>query len=238
MPKLFLIPNLISDSPWQEVLSGNIAGIIGNLTCFIVEDTRNARRFLKKIVPDIQIDTLQFFELNKHTSEQQKREFLQPLINGVDMGIISEAGCPGVADPGAEIVMMAHQKNFRVVPLAGPSSILLALMASGLNGQNFTFSGYLPVKPVERIKEILQLERSSSLLHQSSIFMETPYRNNQLLNDLVRTCHPSTLLCIAADLTSQKEWIATRSIADWKKQLPDLDKQPVIYILESSNLTR
>jgi len=234
MSKLFLIPNLLSDTPWQNVLPSEITGIIAGLRYFIVEDVRNARRFLKKIHPEINIDGLQFFELNKFTSGSQKSEYLKLLDEGFDAGLISEAGCPGVADPGADIVRMAHQKNITVVPLVGPSSILLALMASGLNGQQFSFCGYLPVKPAERIRKIQQLEKTAVSQNQTQIFIETPYRNNQIINDLLKSCQPTTLLCIAADLTSENEFILTLPVAGWKKQVPNLDKRPAIFLLGAS----
>ncbi len=231
MAKLYLIPNLLSDSPWQQVLPAFNAEIINSINYFIVEDTRNARRFLKKVNRDINIDALTFMELNKHTPELQKNSYLDFVRQGNDMGIISEAGCPGVADPGAEIVKLAHRRNITVVPLVGPSSILLALMASGLNGQNFAFTGYLPVKKPDRLKRIQQLENQAVQHRQSQIFMETPYRNGHLLNDLLSTCQPGTSLCIAADITSGNEMIKTRTIAEWKKNIPVLDKLPVIFIL-------
>jgi 16S rRNA (cytidine1402-2'-O)-methyltransferase len=231
MASLYLIPNLLSDSPWTEVLPQPVSGIVSNLRFFIVEDVRNARRFLKKLEPAIHIDNLVFFELNKFTTDQQKAEYLKPLSDGSDIGLISEAGCPGVADPGADIVRLAHLRNFRVIPLVGPSSILLALMASGLNGQQFAFHGYLPVKQPERISKIQLIERQAYSLKQTQIFIETPYRNNPLINDLLKTCQPSTLLCMAADLTSEQEFIQTRTIGDWKKQVPNLDKIPAIFLL-------
>jgi len=231
MAKLYLIPNLLSDSPWQQVLPAFNAEIINSISYFIVEDIRNARRFLKKVNRDINIDDLTFMELNKHTPDLQKNSYLDFVRQGKDMGIISEAGCPGVADPGAEIVKLAHRRNITVVPLVGPSSILLALMASGMNGQNFAFTGYLPVKKPDRLKRIQQLENQAIQYRQSQIFMETPYRNNHLLNDLLSTCQPGTSLCIAADITSGNEMIMTRTIAEWKKNIPALDKQPVIFIL-------
>lgn len=231
MAKLFLIPNLLSESPWQNVLPTLNAEIITQISNFIVEDIRNARRFLKKVNREIDIDSLTFMELNKHTPELQKNSYLDIIREGNDMGIISEAGCPGVADPGAEIVKLAHKRNIAVVPLVGPSSILLALMASGMNGQNFAFSGYIPVKKPERLKRIQQLENHALHHRQSQIFMETPYRNNHLLNDLLNTCQPGTSLCIAADITSENEMIKTKTISDWKKNPPDLEKKPVIFIL-------
>ena len=231
MASLYLIPNLLSDTPWQGVLPQPISEIVSKLRFFIVEDVRNARRFLKKIDPSINIDELAFFELNKFTTEQQKVEYMKPLTEGSDIGLLSEAGCPGVADPGADMVKLAHQRNYRVIPLVGPSSILLALMASGLNGQQFAFHGYLPVKQPERISKIQQLEKQAYSLKQTQIFIETPYRNNPLIHDLLKSCQPSTLLCIAADLTSENEFIHTRSISEWKNMVPDLDKRPAIYLL-------
>lgn len=231
MAKLYLIPNLLSESSWQQVLPSHNANIINQIRHFIVEDIRNARRFLKKVNRDMDIDTTTFMELNKHTPDMQKNGYLDYIQQGHDVGVISEAGCPGVADPGAEMVRLAYRRGMDVVPLVGPSSILLALMASGLNGQSFAFSGYLPVKKPERLKRIQQLERLAIQQKQSQIFMETPYRNNHLLNDLLATCQPGTSLCIAADITSETEMIITRTIVEWKKQKPDLEKKPVIFIL-------
>lgn len=231
MAKLYLIPSLLSDSPWDQVLPIFNSTIIGRINHFFVEDIRSARRFLKKVKPDIQIDDLSFMELNKQTPAHQLASYLKVLEEGNDAGIISEAGCPGVADPGADLVKLAHWKNIEVVPLVGPSSILLALMASGMNGQSFAFSGYLPVKKPERIKRIQQLERMAIQNQQSQIFMETPYRNNHLLDDLLATCQPGTLLCIAADITAEGQLIKTLTIAEWKKRKPDLNRKPVIFIL-------
>ncbi len=231
MAKLYLIPSLLSDSPWDQVLPLFNSTIIGRINHFFVEDIRSARRFLKKVKPDIQIDNLSFMELNKQTPAYQLASYLKVLEEGNDAGIISEAGCPGVADPGADLVKLAHWKNIEVVPLVGPSSILLALMASGMNGQSFAFSGYLPVKKPERIKRIQQLERMAIQNQQSQIFMETPYRNNHLLDDLLATCQPGTLLCIAADITAEGQLIKTLTIAEWKKRKPDLNRKPVIFIL-------
>jgi 16S rRNA (cytidine1402-2'-O)-methyltransferase len=231
MARLYLIPNLLSDSAWQDSLPAGIAGIISELTFFIAEDIRNTRRFIKKVVPASDIASLCFFELNKHTSIDEKADMMVPLRNGNNTGLISEAGCPGVADPGADIVRMAHQQAHQVVPLIGPSSFLLALMASGLNGQNFAFSGYLPVKQAERMKTIRQLEKTAVSTGQTQIFMETPYRNNQMMADLLRTCHPATLLCVASDLTSGNEFVKTRSVGEWSKQIPDLDRHPAVFLL-------
>jgi len=231
MARLYLIPNLLGDSPWQQALPAFNAELMAGLRFFIVEDIRNARRFLRKVVPEIDIDGLAFMELNKHTTSLQKSSYLKPLLEGNDIGIISEAGCPGVADPGADIVRMAHDKGLEVVPLVGPSSILLALMASGMNGQSFAFSGYLPVKPAERQRRLQQLEKQALSLNQAQIFMETPYRNQHMLNDILKSCMPDTRLCIAADITSADQMIATKTISQWARQKPDLEKKPVIFIL-------
>lgn len=231
MADLFLIPNLLGDTPWQRVLPAEVPEEVASLSFFIVENVRNARRFLKKLVPEADIGALRFYELNQHTPDHEKAGFLKPLSEGNNMGLISEAGCPGVADPGAEIVRMAHLQNIRVIPLVGPSSLLLALMASGLNGQNFAFSGYLPVKSAERIRRIQEIERIAVAGNQTQIFIETPYRNNALLRDLVRICHPSTLLCVAAGITTGVEKIQTKTVSEWRRNLPELDKIPAIFLL-------
>ncbi|HKL33402.1 MAG TPA: SAM-dependent methyltransferase [Tangfeifania sp.] len=231
MAKLFLIPNVLSDGDWQNVLPVNVLPVLTNTRFFIVENIRTARRFMKQVNKAIDIGQLTFFELNKHTHPNEIPSFLKPLENGEDVAVISEAGCPGVADPGADIVKLAHQKGIAVVPLVGPSSILLALMASGLNGQNFAFNGYLPVQSNERMRAINSLEKKVRNEHQTQIFIETPYRNNQLIADLLKTCSPSTLLCIAANITGENEFIATKSIGKWKKSVPDLHKQPAIFLI-------
>ncbi len=233
MPKLYLIPSLLSSDPWKNVLPSRVKDVCLQTNYFIVENIRTARRFLKKLDEKIFIDRITFFELNKQTPDTAFQEYLVPLLQGNDMGVLSEAGCPGVADPGAEIVKLAHQKGIQVVPLVGPSSILLALMASGLNGQNFAFTGYLPRNSRERINRIKQLEIRSGEQQQTQIFIETPYRNNQMAEDLIRACSPSTLLCIACDLTSEHEFIATRTIRNWKNNLPDLQKRPAVFLLMS-----
>jgi 16S rRNA (cytidine1402-2'-O)-methyltransferase len=231
MAKLYLIPTILSDGNWQNVLPAQILPILTNTKYFIVENIRTARRFMKQVNREINIDECTFFELNKRTRSSELPQFLKPLTQGFDVGIISEAGCPGVADPGADVVKIAHQKGFRVVPIVGPSSILLALMASGLNGQNFAFNGYLPVKPNERVREIANLEKRIKNNRQTQIFIETPYRNNHLITDLLKTCSPTTLLCIAANITGENEFIATKTIQEWRKDVPDLHKQPVIFLI-------
>ncbi len=231
MSKLYLIPNVLSEADWQLVLPVEIKKVCLTLKYFIVENERTARRFLKSLDQSIDINELTFYELNKRTSDAEKQKSITPLIKGNDMGILSEAGCPGVADPGADIVKLAHKKNIQVVPLVGPSSILLALMASGMNGQSFTFNGYLPVKPTERAKKIKLFEKKARFEDQTQIFIETPYRNNQLLKDFVNICNESTQICVACDLTDENEYIKTKSISEWKKQLPDLHKRPAIFLL-------
>ncbi len=231
MAKLYLVPNILADGDWQNVLPAQIFKILSGTKYFIVENIRTARRFLKQVNKEIDIDSLTFFELNKYTQKSDLPDFLKPVETGMDVAVISEAGCPGVADPGADIVRIAHQKNIKVVPVSGPSSIILSLMASGLNGQNFTFNGYLPVKPGERVRAVSMLEKQVQNNRQTQIFIETPYRNNHLINDLLKTCSPSTLLCIAANLTAENEFVQTKTVGEWKKQIPDFHKQPAIFLI-------
>lgn len=231
MANLYLVPNVLSDAEWQNVLPARVFPVLTNTRYFIVENIRTARRFMKQVNKEIDIDQLTFFELNKHTQSGEIPSFLKPLEKGKDVAVISEAGCPGVADPGAEIVKLAHLKGISVVPLVGPSSILLSLMASGLNGQNFAFNGYLPVKSDERSRALKVLEKKVKIEQQTQIFIETPYRNNQLIVDLLKTCSASTLLCIAANITAENEFISTKSIGEWKKNVPDFHKQPAIFLI-------
>jgi 16S rRNA (cytidine1402-2'-O)-methyltransferase len=228
---LYLIPTTLGESDLNAVLPEKNNVITKGIRHFIVEDVRTARRFLRKVEREFPIDYSTFFILNQHTSPEEIGTFLVPLSQGNDMGIISEAGCPAIADPGADIVRIAQEKNYKVVPLVGPSSILLSLMASGFNGQNFAFVGYLPIAQPEREKAIRQLERRAKTERQTQIFIETPYRNAKMLEDLTKYCEPSTLLCIASDVTLETEFIRTKPIKDWKKQLPDLGKQPSIFLL-------
>lgn len=231
MANLYLVPNVLSEGDWQNVLPAQIHPILSNTRYFIVENIRTARRFMKQVNREINIDECTFYELNKRTRNSDLPGFLKPLETENDIAVLSEAGCPGVADPGADIVRIAHKKGFRVVPIVGPSSILLALMASGLNGQNFAFNGYIPVKPNERVKEIETLEKRIRKSNQTQIFIETPYRNNQLISDILKTCLPNTLLCIAANITGENEFIVTKTIQEWKKHVPDFHKQPVIFLI-------
>lgn len=228
---IYLIPNTLGEAPLQNVLPAHNADIIRSIKHFIVEDVRTARRFLKKVDKAIDIDTLTFYTLNQHTRPEEVASFLNPARQGLSMGIISEAGCPAIADPGADVVAIAQRENLDVVPLVGPSSILLALMASGFNGQSFAFVGYLPVKPEERIKALKRLEARALAESQSQLFIETPYRNRKMLEDICAHCQPNTRLCVAADITLETEYIKTKTIREWKKQLPELDKRPAIFIL-------
>ena len=226
---LFLIPVTLGDTAPSKVLPDYNKTVILSIKYFIVENVRTARRFLKKTEPGIDIDALTFFVLNKHTSKESITGFLKPVEEGHSIGVISEAGCPAIADPGAEVVALAQQKNIPVIPLVGPSSILLALMASGFNGQSFAFHGYLPIDNEQRINTLKMLERRIYSENQTQLFIETPYRNNKMLDDILKNCKPSTKLCVAADITLDGEFIKTRNVGEWKKQKPDLSKRPCIF---------
>lgn len=228
---LYLVPNTLGNPDTTETIPVGIKGRVSDINVFIVENLRNARRYLKSLNREINIDALTFFELNEHTSAEEIPSFLDRVEQGLDAAIISEAGVPGVADPGAEVVRMAHEKGIRVVPLTGPSSILLALMASGLNGQSFCFHGYLPLKRPERIKKIKELEQKLIRSGETQLFIEAPYRNDGLLADILDTCQASTRLCIAADITLDSEFIFTKTSGAWKKKKPALHKRPVLFLI-------
>ncbi len=228
--KLYLIPTTLGESPLEKVLPSYVMDILNEIKIFIVENVRTARRFLVKAKIKTPIDALQFHVLDKHTSEFELSNFLKEIENQ-NIGLMSEAGCPAVADPGALIVKMAHQKQIQVVPLVGPSSILLSLMASGLNGQNFAFIGYIPIKKPDRIKTIQQLEKRSQIEKQTQIFIETPYRNKQLLDDILQTCQNKTQVCIACNITLDDEYIETKSVQEWKKKQPEIDKKTAIFLI-------
>ena len=232
MGNLYLIPTTLGESDTARVIPSEVSSIVKGISHFIVENIRTARRYLRKIDPTLNIDELQFFELNQHTDSQVTEAYLNPILEGFDVGIISEAGCPGIADPGAEVVRQAHIKHIRVIPLVGPSSILLSLMASGMNGQNFAFIGYIPVKPAERVKAIREIEKRSGVEKQTQIFIEAPYRNTQLINDLINTLNDQTRLCIACDITLDTEYIKTQTVSQWKKGVPDLNKRPAIFLIQ------
>ena len=228
---LYLIPVTLGDTSIESVLPSYNKEIILGIRHFIVEDLRSARRFLKKVERSIDIDSLQFYPLNKHTTPDEISGYLNPLIKGESMGVISEAGCPAVADPGADVVAIAQRKNLKVVPLVGPSSIILTVMGSGFNGQSFAFHGYLPVDGGERAKKIKQLEQRVYSENQTQLFIETPYRNNKMVEDILQNCRPSTKLCIAANITCEDEYIKTKTVKEWKGKVPDLAKIPCIFLL-------
>jgi 16S rRNA (cytidine1402-2'-O)-methyltransferase len=231
---LYLIPCPISDdTAVADVTPVSNQAIINSLDYFIVENTRSARRFLSKSGYARAIDDATFVELNEHTtSPTEIAKMIEPLKAGRSAGVISEAGVPAVADPGQAVVELCHKHNIRVVPLVGPSSILMAVMASGLSGQSFAFNGYLPIKEPERSKTIKRLESRARAEHQSQLFIEAPYRNVKLLEQMLKTLNPDTRLCIACDITSQSEFIRTQSVAQWQKSsLPDIQKRPAIFII-------
>lgn len=229
--KVILIPCTLGDVNPFEVLPKSNTDFINSCDVFIVENLRSARRFLKKAGLQKAIDDLQFFEINKRTKTEDIPSFLSAANEGRNIGILSEAGCPGVADPGAEVVKWAHRKNIQVIPLTGPSSILLALMASGMNGQNFAFIGYLPKEKADRRKKIKQIEQYSKTHKQTQIFIETPFRNNHLLDDLKNYCDKDTQIVVACDLTLPTQYIKRLSAKDWKNHKIDLHKKPCIFIL-------
>lgn len=231
MGSIYLIPVPLGGNDYLKVIPEKVLELTRSLRYFIVEDVRSARRYLRLIDKRFPIDECEFFELNEHTPISETEHFLDPVLSGRDLGLMSEAGLPGVADPGALVVALAHRKKISVKPLAGPSSIILALVSSGLNGQNFTFNGYLPVKPAERSLRLRELMKRAKEGY-AQIFMETPYRNQQMLESVLNTCEPGTMLCIAADLTLPSESVGTMRIADWRKNPPDLKGKLVIFILQ------
>lgn len=228
---LYLIPVTLGDTEHRRVLPEYNREVIRQIRHFIVENIRTARRFLKKAEPSIVIDDLTFYELNKHTSPEQAAGYLAALAAGESVGVISEAGCPAIADPGADVVAIAQRKGYPVVPLVGPSSILMSLMASGFNGQSFAFHGYLPIDAAERTAMIKKLEGRIYAERQTQLFIETPYRNAKLVEELIRTCRPSTKLCIASNITCEDEYIRTRPVKEWAGKIPDLAKKPTIFLL-------
>ncbi len=228
---IYLIPCTLGDTPPLEVLPLLVKKAVEEIDHYIVEHEKDARRFIKSIVPRKSQPDLHFSTINKFTDSSEIPDMLLPCFEGNDVGVISDAGCPGIADPGALVVAQAHQKGIKVVPLVGPSSILLAMMASGFNGQNFAFNGYLPIDKRERRVEIKRLERLSAEINQSQLFIETPYRNNQMLESLVSVLQPQSMLCVACDITLPTEYILTQSAEDWKKTKVDLNKRPTLFII-------
>ena len=230
---LYLIPVELGETLVSQVLPEYNRQVILGIKHFIVENVRSARRFLKRVDKSINIDELTFYELNKHTSPKDIAGYLDALQQGMPMGVISEAGCPAVADPGADVVAIAQRRGLKVVPLVGPSSIILSVMGSGFNGQSFAFNGYLPIEQGERTKKIKALETRAYTESQTQLFIETPYRNHKMIEELCATCRPQTRLCVAAGITCENEYIKTRTIQDWKKakDLPDLSKTPCIFLI-------
>ncbi len=228
---LWLIPNVLDDGEPSAVVPEPALDQVRKLRYFIVENERNARRFLVKAGMKLFLDEIQWGLLNEHTRADELMPLIQPLLSGTDAGLLSESGCPGIADPGAEVVRMAHDSDIRVKPLTGPSSITLALMSSGLNGQTFAFHGYLPVKPRDRIRKIREIEQRSRNNRETQIFIEAPYRNQQLLLDLVNTLNPDVLLSVSADLTAPSELIRTAPVWQWQGHLPDLNKRPAVFMI-------
>lgn len=235
-PALYLIPVTLGETEYQKVLPEYNKKILRGIKNFIVENRRSAIRFLKLADSSIDIDSLEFLELNEHSDFARISNYLDPLLKKkLPMGIISEAGCPAVADPGAAVVEMAQKKNLKVVPLSGPSSMIMAVMASGLNGQSFAFNGYLPVKPNERAAKIRQLENRAWNEKQTQLFIEAPYRNLKMLESILNSCRNETLVCVAAGLTTEQEFIKTLSVAEWKKSNePPINKVPAIFLIYRS----
>lgn len=229
--KLYLIPTTLGDVEPTDVLPITVKRSIQFIDDYIVENEKTARKFIKSIDSEKVQSTLQFSTLNKHTQTSEYNAMLQPCMEGRNVGLMSEAGCPGVADPGAVIVKIAHEKGIQVVPLVGPSSIILAMMGSGMNGQQFAFNGYLPIDKSEKKATLKVLEKLSADKNQSQIFIETPYRNNKLLEDILQALQPSTHLCVAADITLPTEFIKTQRVSDWKKSTVDLHNRPAIFII-------
>jgi 16S rRNA (cytidine1402-2'-O)-methyltransferase len=230
---LYLIPTTLGESSLDVVLPEHVKHIAATLRTFIVEHPKTARHFLKLLGTEIPLQELRMLTLNEHTPPAQLTELLQPLLAGENVGLMSEAGCPAVADPGADLVRLAHQSGIKVVPLVGPSSILLALMASGLGGQRFTFHGYLPAESGARIQRLKELEAESRSKQQTQIFIETPYRNQQLLQAILETCGKNTRLCLATDITLADESIVTRTVAQWRGLQVDINKKPTVFLIHS-----
>lgn len=230
--KLYLIPTTLGDTEPLEVMPLSVKKVVEQIDYYIVENEKTARKFIKKISPKKSQPSLQIMSLDKYAKEIETRRYLDVCKEGINVGLLSEAGVPAVADPGASIVKLAHENNIQVVPLVGPSSILMAMMSSGMNGQNFAFNGYLPIDKDERKKTVKALEKLSKEKNQAQIFIETPYRNEKMFADLKAALSPTTSLCVAADITLPSEFIKTLSVQDWKHQAVDLHKKPAIFIIQ------
>jgi 16S rRNA (cytidine1402-2'-O)-methyltransferase len=227
---LYLIPSALSED-LSGVLPSYALGLVSALDVFIVENEKSARHYLKAIGIKTPLQNLTLLLLNEHTDAKEISGLLSPLLKGNDVGLLSEAGCPAVADPGSDLVRMAHENNIKVVPLIGPSSIILSLMASGLNGQSFSFAGYLPKEKNARIKSLKELERIAISKNQTQIFIEAPYRNQHLLEDVLNTCDKKTLICIACNITAKDEFIRTKTVDEWKKNVPDINKKATVFLI-------
>ena len=228
---LYMIPITLGDTAVNKVIPALNNELINEIDVYVVENIKTARRFLKKAGIQKEISELTFFELNKRTHETELPTFLNPIAAGKNVGVLSEAGCPGIADPGADIVALAQQKKIKVVPLVGPSSILLALMASGFNGQSFCFNGYLPKDQKDRTRKIKELEKAAKNKHQTQLFIETPYRNTHVIEDIIKNCFSTTKLCIAIDITLPTEQIYTKTVEEWKTTKINLQKRPCIFLI-------
>ncbi len=228
---LYLIPTPLAGNTLDKIETRQLQKVVKNTSLFLVENIRTARRFISSLKLGIEIDKLHFEVLDKNTTSKETGKLCTPLLKGQDIGIMSEAGCPGIADPGNLAVTFAHSNDIRVVPLVGPSSIFMAQMASGFNGQSFVFHGYLPIEKQKRIQAIKIIEKEARSKNQTQIFMETPYRNNQLLSDILKTCQPYTKLCIAKDVSGSNEMIKTKMIKEWRKSVPELHKVPSIFLI-------
>lgn len=228
---IWLIPVTLGGENYEDVIPARVLEITRNLRYFIVEDIRTARRYLRLIDRKFPVDDSVFFELNEHSADVEAADYLKPALLGNDIGLMSEAGLPGIADPGAKVIAAAHRNDITVKPLSGPSSIIMALISSGLNGQHFTFNGYLPVKPGDRAARLKQLEKRA---HEgcAQVFMETPYRNQSMLESILSCCDKSTLLCIAADITLPGEFIRTKKLTEWRSDIPELKNRQVIFIIQ------
>ena len=231
---LYLIPVPLGQSSVDSVLPISVRDCARQLKNFVAENAKSARAFLKSLPSDTPLQQIEIHELSEHTPSSALPGLLAPLLAGVNIGLISEAGCPAIADPGANLVDLAQRQGIRIVPMVGPSSILLALMGSGLSGQNFAFHGYLPIKDEERLKKLQELEKESRKEKRTQIFIETPYRNRQMLSTLIKACAADTKICVATDLTLDKECIATRTSRQWRQQeLPDIDRRPTVFLLQA-----
>ena len=229
---LYLIPCTLGDTPISQVLPSYNVEIIKGIRHFIVEEIRTARRFLRRVNREFPIDDSTFYEIGQHADKDKFPSYLKPIADGHPVGVISEAGCPAVADPGADIVAIAQRKGIRVIPLVGPNIMIMAVMASGLKGQSFAFNGYLPIDEGERARRLQVLEKRAQSEHQTQLFIETPYRNRRLFDTLIRTLSPKTRLCVAAGITTPDEWIHTHTISEWKRLgLPDFGKVPAIFLM-------